>query len=459
MAQRLTLAILLAISGIIWWWSGSVANSLAEKTLWYQMIWQGENVGYMREEHKLQGEEFHIRSETRVKTISQGQPFEFRETKLLVFETEKPFKLLRTFYRYEAPGQLRITELDSNGLVLSGTKQDNQELTHVNLPYPEVTLATFRILNDWIAEGPAVDAELRVIMPEITKAEVIETNYKITATATDLYYVSHQSGGQSNERGLEIAHDGEVSAYRFGSVIELVQVDNKEDLVLAGDVDLYRSKLLALDKPIGKSTEILTIRMQAEPWLADFISQDNRQQLSGSTLTLTANVSAIAAVTSPQQPVPLRIKEQTRQQLLNMARGAIGAETDNLNQLTALREYVSQYLTDGARVSVTSIESLLAKPEGDCTEHTQLFNALASVLGYQTRTVNGLVYLGDSVGGFAGHQWSEVYIDGYWLSFDPTWNINSLTATHIRLRQDKAASLYRYIKTATKPTLTLLDLE
>ncbi len=457
MASRLVVAIttIVLLLSLVWLWQGS-DDPLSEQTHWYQMIWQGENVGYMSEESVIDGDQYSIRTETRVKTISQGQPYGFRESKYLTFSTLPPYPLINSYYRYEAPGQLIETKLDNIGDVLIGSRQNNHELLSISLPFANLTLDRFRSINHWIADKPDSEAILRVILPEVASAEVTETIYQVEEISAEAYKVSYRAANQANSREIELDHTGDVLAYRFGSVIQLERVDDKDDLVLAGDVDLYRSKLLALDKPLGDTANIREISIQAEPWFVDYVSVDNRQTLAGNILSLAANVSAIPGNKPDTEVAEFNLLPETRLKLIEMAQSAIAGKTDKIAQLTALREYVSDYLTDGARVSVTTIESLLESPEGDCTEHTQLFNALANVLNFHSRTVNGLVYLGDSDKGFAGHQWSEVYVDGYWLSFDPTWNINSLTATHIRLNQDKAASLYRYIKTETNPGVKLI---
>ena len=456
MAKRLLVLVLVCLASVASWYWLSDDDPLTERTVWYQMIWQGENVGYMQEESVIEGERYAVRSETRVKTISQGQPFGFRESKHLIFSTTPPYGLIKSYYRYEAPGQLIETKLDNIGNSLIGSRQENHQLTNISLPFANLTLSRFRTINDWIKGRPSENEQLTVLLPEIARAEVIETIYEVQQITDDRFKLSYKSANQQNQRQIELNEAGDILAYRFGDVIQLEMVPAKDDLVLAGDVDLYRSKLLALDKPLGDTTVISTLDLHMDQWFMEFISLDNRQQLSGNTLTLSADVSAIPGK-APNPDSSLNFQPETRSKLQAMANVATQGRATSLEQLTALREYVSDFMSDGARVSVTSIESLLENPEGDCTEHTQLFNALASTLGFHARTVNGLVYLGDDQRGFAGHQWSEVFVDGHWISFDPTWNINSLTATHIRLDQEKAASLYRYIKTANKPGLRLVS--
>ena len=179
MAKSLIALISLFLLAIVAWYWLAEDNPLTEKNLWYQMVWQGENVGYMHEESVIEGDRYVVRSETRVKTISQGQPFGFRESKHLVFSTLSPHQLIKSYYRYEAPGQLIETKLDNIGTTLLGSRQENHELTNISLPFANLTLARFRTINDWIKDQPAIDEQLRVLLPEIARAEVVETIYEV----------------------------------------------------------------------------------------------------------------------------------------------------------------------------------------------------------------------------------------------------------------------------------------
>ncbi len=74
--------------------------------------------------------------------------------------------------------------------------------------------------------------------------------------------------------------------------------------------------------------------------------------------------------------------------------------------------------------------------KGDCSEHSQLFTALARAVGIPCRTVGGLIYLGDEFLEFGLHAWNEVAIGGIWVPVDPTWGQVAIDATHIRFSVD-----------------------
>ena len=454
----ISIVVVTMVGAVGWYWS-KVHMPLPERTLWYQMIWHGENVGYMREDYRIEGQYFKIINETSVKTISQGKPFEFSEIKQLVFQAKAPHRFLNSYYRYQTNEQIKETKLVTRGDGVAGIRKTNSTEESVSLSTSELYLRDFRQLNHWIQSAPQVGDTLSITMPEIANAELSTINYEVKAFDNDHYEVASVLTPDSPIRQTSINQSGDVKSYRYGDIISLEYVADPDDIITAGDVDLYTSKLLAIDKPLGRAEELNTVEMTISDWLLPYLSEDNRQLIDGNNLVLMANVSAIQNTIEMQPAEQPQYSPITKQKLFVHAMTAIMGENSTLSQLTALRAYVSDYLADGARVSVTTVESLLENPEGDCTEHTQLFNAMAQVLGFETRTVNGLVYLGDEEGGFAGHQWSEVLVDGYWISFDPTWNINSLTATHIRLKQHKAAALYRLIKARESSSLVLISTE
>jgi transglutaminase-like putative cysteine protease len=66
--------------------------------------------------------------------------------------------------------------------------------------------------------------------------------------------------------------------------------------------------------------------------------------------------------------------------------------------------------------------------EGDCSEHTLLFIALARSLGIPARGVIGLVYsVTDKA--YAFHVWGEVFT-GEWIEMDPTFGFDYVTPAH-----------------------------
>ena len=92
--------------------------------------------------------------------------------------------------------------------------------------------------------------------------------------------------------------------------------------------------------------------------------------------------------------------------------------------------WVYNSITDKTlKVGFGSAKQTLESLEGDCTEHTVLFAALARASGIPTRIVAGLVFQGEA---FYYHFWPEVHV-GRWVQVEPTLGQAQADATHIQL--------------------------
>ena len=57
---------------------------------------------------------------------------------------------------------------------------------------------------------------------------------------------------------------------------------------------------------------------------------------------------------------------------------------------------------------------------------------MARAIGIPAREVSGLYYA-DEIGGFGGHAWAEVALDGKWIPVDPAWGQTWVDPAHIRI--------------------------
>lgn len=121
--------------------------------------------------------------------------------------------------------------------------------------------------------------------------------------------------------------------------------------------------------------------------------------------------------------------------IVEKAREIIGDETDSLKASTLLSEWVYRNVNTIFSARLTNALEVLDSLEGDCTEHSILFVALARAAGIPAREVAGLIYMDSgSRPGFYFHQWAKVWI-GKWVDVDPTWNQPLADVTHIKLAE------------------------
>ncbi len=70
--------------------------------------------------------------------------------------------------------------------------------------------------------------------------------------------------------------------------------------------------------------------------------------------------------------------------------------------------------------------------EGDCTEHAMLLAALLRVRGIPSRVAVGLVYA-EPHSAFAGHMWTEAFLEGQWIPLDATLGQGGIGGAHIKV--------------------------
>jgi hypothetical protein len=109
----------------------------------------------------------------------------------------------------------------------------------------------------------------------------------------------------------------------------------------------------------------------------------------------------------------------------------VGAERDVWARALLINTWVHANLEKKAMLSVPSALDVLVSREGDCTEHTVLFTALARAAGVPTRMAAGLVW-SEELQAFGYHAWPEVFA-GRWTWTDPTLGQPIADATHVKL--------------------------
>ena len=106
--------------------------------------------------------------------------------------------------------------------------------------------------------------------------------------------------------------------------------------------------------------------------------------------------------------------------------------TSALKKAKTLNEFVYNYLEYSVRPEGPTLKEIILSRKGDCSEYALLLTALLRLNGIPAREVGGYAYTEENNSpSFGAHAWVEVYIDGRWKEFDPTWNEEKLGVEHI----------------------------
>jgi len=215
--------------------------------------------------------------------------------------------------------------------------------------------------------------------------------------------------------------------------------------------DILAASFIRPDKAIPRPRELGRLRMLLKPLAGDAdglgLQSGPFQQVEPTDEGLVVTLTRAAGTPDLSYKLPYEGTEHAPLQRPNvwmesdnevirqMAREAVGDETDALAAARRIERYVREAITvkDLSLGFATAVEAAEQKA-GDCTEHAVLAAAMARAAGMPSRVVGGLVYAdllpGVQGGGFGYHMWAEVFV-GEWLPVDAA--LGGHDATHLAL--------------------------
>lgn len=185
------------------------------------------------------------------------------------------------------------------------------------------------------------------------------------------------------------------------------------------------------------------------PLTPDHIFNDERQRIqpNGETFEFAGRRVDLKGFKPVQLPVmnpevlewiqPTTFVQSDHPEIVAKAKEIVGDELDTLEIAEKLCRWVYNNVHTTYSARLTNALEVLQSLEGDCTEHSILFVALARAAGLPAREVAGLIYMDDTAGtprGFYFHQWATVWV-GKWVDVDPTFNQPQADVTHIKLAE------------------------
>ena len=133
----------------------------------------------------------------------------------------------------------------------------------------------------------------------------------------------------------------------------------------------------------------------------------------------------------------------TNPRITKQARLIVGAERRSIYAAGKIRKWVyGNMRKQGDMGIVRSALDVLNSKSGMCRDYAALYTALARAAGIPTRLVAGLVFHN---GSFYYHAWGESFT-GEWIPFDATLPGDFVDATHIKLTQGDATSMFEIAK-------------
>ncbi|MEN6357790.1 MAG: transglutaminase domain-containing protein [Armatimonadota bacterium] len=129
--------------------------------------------------------------------------------------------------------------------------------------------------------------------------------------------------------------------------------------------------------------------------------------------------------------------------LREQAHSIVGTETNAYKACTKIRDWIYANMSVDKTIGITrSASDVLKSKRGVCRDYGILFAALARAAGIPSRIVAGLLYTDNA---FYYHVWTECYV-GEWVPFDSTLPTDFVDATHVKLAEGDAPTMFGLAK-------------
>jgi hypothetical protein len=118
---------------------------------------------------------------------------------------------------------------------------------------------------------------------------------------------------------------------------------------------------------------------------------------------------------------PTRFLQSESQEIIALARRAVGRTNDAAEAVKKIESFVADYIENKSlSVGYATAAEVAASRQGDCSEFAVLTAAMCRAVGIPAQVVVGIAYVEDFAGlqGFGGHAWNQAYVGGKWVGLD-----------------------------------------
>ncbi len=250
--------------------------------------------------------------------------------------------------------------------------------------------------------------------------------------------------------------------YREQSVLGLVMERTTPSEALQfndGPVDIIDTYAIPVDVPIRNREQVQQLVLEIDGLDSELLRQmeSGRQQIVQENPIILRLISEdILANDDALAPFLMAtpILQCANPRIVNLARNITSPYPNKRDKVNALTDWVFESLEKRAVVSLGSAIDILDGMAGDCSEHTTLYTALSRSLGIPTKMNIGIVYL---QGRYLYHAWPSVYLDGNWISVDPSLGQHRADATHIALMEGDFSQITQLVPILGKISIKILE--
>jgi len=215
-----------------------------------------------------------------------------------------------------------------------------------------------------------------------------------------------------------------------GMVVEMIDCPKEFALGTNDVLDLIDRMFVKSPEPIENIRSIAAITYTLNPGkTADFAipSTDNQRATRRPDGKVILEVRPAAAPTGGTLPYkgsnpqlleatkPTRFLQSDNEQIVALARKAVGDTKDAAEAARRIESFVAQYIDNKSlSVGYASAAEVVESRQGDCSEFAVLTAAMCRAVGIPSQVVVGVAYVQEWGGmqGFGGHAWTQAYVGG-----------------------------------------------
>lgn len=415
---------------------GWTPESVVGRTDWYAVSMRGEQVGYLRVSYRREAQGYVLENRMELRGQAQGASFHQVQEEGFRFDLAAPHRVRAGWLREQgAEATSRRFDNSERGLRF----YERQDAEPKRLPASRFAFGDALAPMAWSANGAGSDELATRSWDWEQRADGAEQYRRLKRDAAGLSVEQTTSGSQLKAE-IRFAADGTPERYALGGTLVLSRTGAEQAMSFKASTDLYFGGGVPVDKALGAPRRVQRLDLALSPSTGATIP-DAPGQVGGRERVRLTRPAAGGPVTEQERVAALALPARYGDgdaDLVRLAQLAVAGASTPKEQLAKLVAFVAEYLADAPVLQPVTADEIAQARRGDCTEHAQLFVALARRLGLPAREISGLVYLGDSHQRFGGHAWAEVALDGRWQAVDPTWNQVGVDATHIRFGEGRA---------------------
>lgn len=426
----------------------------------YYSIFDGDQkAGWAKFEHertKLDGEPvYHYLSRDETVGLYFGELQSMVWTQEEYYQANPPYHLLRHVDTVEERGfkkQVVITPDPAGGkgaLQAEITEGNNVRQAKIQGDGKPLTLEDFFYLETVLINGPKIGKSYpnRTLNTEEFLIDEISM-VVLESEGEDAYRVGLDAEPAGRYLTATIMLDGTWKRFGYSSGPRYEWAKDEEEA--KADLGNYSFETMwevPVDKPLGPPGTITELVVKVKGNWSETLENNGLQSFTYNFFTRRTTIKVgkryrrAAPVTKEDREKALRATNSipaNDPKITKLARSATDGAKNDWEKVERLCAFVSRTLDYQIDLDPLSSMESLAQKRGDCSEHADLFAAMARSIGIPTRSTSGWVYLGDEELLFGYHAWNEVAIEGNWVSVDATWGELYPNATHIKMEIEEA---------------------